>query len=80
MKERIQNAREGPQGQRQSVRNLVRRLDKTQAEAAVAMFEMGKGTEVDSDTVQLLERYFLEHDDAADLSHRYDEALKKYAS
>ncbi len=78
MKERIAGAGKVARTSSERIRGAVISITRDQAEAVVVQFEEGNGTEVDSDTVQLLERFFLERDDAADLSQRFDEALKKY--
>lgn len=69
--------REGPEQGAPRIRGVVLGLKREEVEAAVEKFERGQCGDVDSDTVQLLERYFLQHPEESELSARYDQALEK---
>lgn len=80
---RLISARDGPLASGTKVSSAVLRINRDEARALVEKYEQGKGAEVDSDSEQLLLRYFAENTsepEDIELSRRLDEALKSAAS
>ena len=59
------------------IKRTVLRLSRADAIEVIEQFERGDGQNVDTDKVQLLERFFLEHEGDIDLSQRYTLALER---